>query len=171
MLSTFARPAKLNSLAGHTSAAVSETVRSLSFCCHPHPYLLFTRRYKRTAMSPHKAPSREPDAAFTGQRQPQYNISEVAQGDLNNTASMRKVDKIIANPELAHLSLAIPVNEEHDTDTRAKYRPFLLEDAVAAGDWVARLELATATEMAQNDIAFTGQRLRILVLYGSLRNR
>lgn len=122
-------------------------------------------------MSPHKAPSREPDAAFTGQRQPQYNISEVAQGDLNNTASMRNVDKIVANPELAHLSLAIPVNEEHDTDTRAKYRPFLLEDDVAAGDWVARLELATATEMAQNHIAFTGQRLRILVLYGSLRSR
>jgi arsenic resistance protein ArsH len=114
-------------------------------------------------------PPQESVAAFNGQ--PQYNISEVAQGDLNNTESMRKVDKILANPESAHLSLAIPANEEHEADTRAKYRPFLPDGAVAADDWVAKLELATVTEMAQRDIAATGERLRILVLYGSLRSR
>lgn len=122
-------------------------------------------------MSPHKMPRQGSVAASNGQRQPQYNISEVTQGDLNNTASMRKVDKILANVELAHLSLAIPASEEHEADTRAKYRPFLLDDAVAADDWVAKLELATVAEMAQRDIAATGQRLRVLVLYGSLRNR
>ena len=47
----------------------------------------------------------------------------------------------------------------------------LLDDAVAAQDWVSKLELATATEMSHNDITKTGERLKVLVLYGSLRSR
>ena len=122
-------------------------------------------------MSPHKTQPGVSDAAPNEQHQPQYNISELVQGDLNNTASMRKVDKVTTNPEFAHLSLAIPASEEHDACIKDKYRPFLLDDAVAADDWVAKLELAAVTEMAQCDISSTGKRLRILVLYGSLRSR
>ena len=83
---------------------------------------------------------------------------------------MRQTDKIDANPELAYHSLAISA-EEDEPDTRTQYRPFLLDAAVAAEDWVAKLELATVTEMAQREIATTGERLKILVLYGSLRHR
>jgi len=92
------------------------------------------------------------------------------QGDLNNTSSMRQIEEVHANPEFAFRSLAIPT-EEDDPDTLAKYRPFLLDGEVAAQDWVAKLELATATEMSYNDIAKTGERLKVLVLYGSLRAR
>jgi hypothetical protein len=92
------------------------------------------------------------------------------QGDLNNTSSMRQIDEVHANPDFAYRSLAIPT-EEDDPDTLAKYRPFLLDGEVAAHDWVAKLELATVTEMAHNDIAKTGERLKVLVLYGSLRSR
>jgi hypothetical protein len=122
------------------------------------------------AMSLHKL---QQDALISnGQRQPQYNISEhvSSQGDLNNTASMRRTDDIDANPDFAYHSLAISA-EEDELDTRAKYRPFLLDTTIAAEDWVAKLELATVTEMAQRDFATTGERLKILVLYGSLRHR
>lgn len=102
----------------------------------------------------------------------QYNISESApvQGDLNNTSSMRQTEEIRANSDFAYQSLAIPV-EEDEPETANKYRPFLLDSAIAAEDWVSKLELATVTEMAHDDIAKTGQRLRVLVLYGSLRRR
>lgn len=112
------------------------------------------------------------DVVTNGQRQPQYNISKCtsSQGDLNNTTSMRQTDEIDANPEFAYHSLAIST-EEDEPDTRTQYRPFLLDTAIAAEDWVAKLELATVTEMAQRDIATTGERLKILVLYGSLRHR
>ncbi|KAF4553943.1 Hypothetical protein D9617_5g068180 [Elsinoe fawcettii] len=113
-------------------------------------------------------------AANTGplpQRQPQYNITESSQGDLNNTSSMRAVDKVAANSDFAFRPLAIPVDQEGEPEIRARYRPFLLDDSISADDWVAKLELATVTEMAHLDILKTGQRLRVLVLYGSLRKR
>lgn len=84
---------------------------------------------------------------------------------------MRKVDKIIAKPEFAHRSLAIPSTDEGEAEIRPRYRPFMLEDAVSTDDWVAKLELATVTEMAQRDLATSGARLKVLVLYGSLRSR
>lgn len=107
-----------------------------------------------------------------GKHQMQYNISESApvQGDLNNTSSMRQTEEIRANSDFAYQSLAIPV-EEDEPETANKYRPFVLDSAIAAEDWVSKLELATVTEMAHDDIAKTGQRLRVLVLYGSLRRR
>ncbi|PGH27410.1 arsenical resistance protein ArsH [Polytolypa hystricis UAMH7299] len=37
------------------------------------------------------------------------------------------------------------------------------------GDWVQQLELTTAMDMAAEDMQKTGERLKILVLYGSLR--
>lgn len=38
-------------------------------------------------------------------------------------------------------------------------------------DWISRLELETAINMAEADLARTKTRLRVLVLYGSLRKR
>lgn len=84
---------------------------------------------------------------------------------------MRKVDKIIAKPEFAHRSLAIPSTDEGEAEIRSRHRPFILEDAVSTDDWVAKLELSTVTEMAQRDLANTGERLKVMVLYGSLRSR
>jgi arsenic resistance protein ArsH len=110
--------------------------------------------------------------ASSCQHQPQYNITEStsAQGDLNNVASMRQTDEIHGNPAFAYRSLAIPA-EDDEVDIRDDYRPFLLDSAVAEQDWIAKLELATVTEMAHRDLIKTGSRLKVLVLYGSLRQR
>lgn len=91
-------------------------------------------------------------------------------GDLNNISSMRAVEKPTRNPAFAFRSLAIQEHED-DADIRAKYRPFLLSDEIQRTDWVSRLELATVTELAYNNLKHTGSRLKILILYGSLRKR
>jgi arsenic resistance protein ArsH len=83
---------------------------------------------------------------------------------------MREVEALRVNEDFAYRSLAIPL-EEDDSELANKYRPFLLDSAVAAEDWVSKLELATVTEMAHDDITKTGERLKVLVLYGSLRQR
>jgi arsenic resistance protein ArsH len=138
--------------------------------------LLFHHRQANRAyigtMSPHKVQIDNSTLATNGQQQAQMSTTApaLAQGDLNNTSSMRQIEQVHANPDFAYRSLAIPT-EEDDPDTLAKYRPFLLDDAVAAQDWVSKLELATATEMSHNDITKTGERLKVLVLYGSLRSR
>jgi hypothetical protein len=93
-----------------------------------------------------------------------------ANGDLNNTASMRAVAPPERNPEFAYRSLGLQ-HLEDDPVVRAKYRPFLLADEVYRSDWISRLELATVTELAYNDLLLTGSRLKVLVLYGSLRER
>ena len=67
------------------------------------------------------------------------------------------------------VSLAIPEAED-SSDIRRKYRPFILEEG-AAEDWVNRLELTTAMDMAAQQLAKSNNRLKILVLYGSLRRR
>ncbi|GJN76092.1 arsenic resistance protein ArsH [Purpureocillium lilacinum] len=68
-------------------------------------------------------------------------------------------------------SLAIGPDED-DCQIRELYRPFLLPDAFAADDWVAHQELSTALKMVESQILDKQQdRLRILVLYGSLRSR
>ncbi|OJJ99142.1 hypothetical protein ASPACDRAFT_29548 [Aspergillus aculeatus ATCC 16872] len=72
-------------------------------------------------------------------------------------------------------SLEIPpslaISESEDSfNIRSKYRPFILEDN-AAEDWVNRLELTTAMEMAAQELAKSKDRLKVLVLYGSLRRR
>lgn len=86
-----------------------------------------------------------------------------------------------AQPELAapgghesmqhpeHPSLAISQSED-DTDIRQKYRPFILVDD-ATEDWVSTLELTTAMSMAAQELHKSNNRLKVLVLYGSLRRR
>jgi hypothetical protein len=62
--------------------------------------------------------------------------------------------------------------DQDDAAIRSKYRPFLLDERVAESDWISKLELDTVEEMVQADLnANNGQRLRVLVLYGSLRAR
>jgi arsenic resistance protein ArsH len=134
-----------------------------------HLSVLGARSYTQT-MSPHSV--QQNGIASSRQHQPQYNITEStpAQGDLNNFASMRQTEEILGNPDFAYRSLAIPADED-EIDVRTKYRPFLLDPVIAEDDWVAKLELATVTEMAHRDLTKTGERLKVLVLYGSLRQR
>ena len=134
-----------------------------------HLFALGVRPYTAT-MSPHSV--QQNGIASPRQHQPQDNLTESTstQGDLNNVASMRQTDEIHGNPDFAYRSLAIPA-EDDEIETRTNYRPFLLDTAVAEQDWIARLELATVTEMAQRDFIKTGSRLKVLVLYGSLRQR
>lgn len=92
-------------------------------------------------------------------------------GDLNNTEALRPTVKTLADPAYAFRSLAIRKCDD-DGDIRAKYRPFLLPSRVAQSDWVAQLELSTVLKMVDEDLRQTGgDRLKILVLYGSLRGR
>jgi arsenic resistance protein ArsH len=61
---------------------------------------------------------------------------------------------------------------QDDAAIRSKYRPFLLDERVAQSDWVSKLELDSVEDMVQVDLAATnGNRLRVLVIYGSLRAR
>nr|RBQ87325.1 hypothetical protein FVER53263_00159 [Fusarium verticillioides] len=92
-------------------------------------------------------------------------------GDLNNSHAGRKAVELTPDPAHAYRSLAIDPSKD-DTETREKYRPFILEDKFFKDDWVAELELSTAIQMVQSEILDKGlDRLRILVLYGSLRSR
>lgn len=92
----------------------------------------------------------------------------LSNGDLNNVSSMRPTEAIVVDESFAFTSLAIPEDED-DATTRSTYRPFILSTEVTDVDWISRLELATVTEMSQKSIAATKHRLRVLVLYGSLR--
>ena len=88
-------------------------------------------------------------------------------GDLNNTEVLRKTIDILPDPAYARRTFAIPPHEDDD-NIRAKYRPFVQRDV--ASDWVAELQLSTVLKMVEADMK-TGDRLKVLVLYGSLRSR
>ena len=83
-------------------------------------------------------------------------------GSITSSRTFRTLAQV---PELA-ISAA-----EDDPEIREKYRPFLLDPEVEATDWISQLELDTAISIAQADIEKTGSRLKVLVLYGSLRKR
>lgn len=92
-------------------------------------------------------------------------------GDLNNTAAVREHLRPVADPEYRFRSFAIPPSDD-DPAVRERYRPFLLDEAISDSDWVAKLELATAAKLVETELlAQQKDRLRILVLYGSLRTR
>ena len=78
---------------------------------------------------------------------------------------LRELRTLAQSPQLA-ISEA-----EDDAEIRAKYRPFLLDPEVESTDWVSQLELGTAISMAEADFRKTNARLKVLVLYGSLRKR
>lgn len=92
-------------------------------------------------------------------------------GDLNNTHVMRAAAQLIVDPAYAHKTFAISAQED-DAGTRSSYRPFLLPANFVADDWIANLELSAALKLVESEILLKNQdRLRILVLYGSLRSR
>ena len=84
---------------------------------------------------------------------------------MGSITSPRDLRTLAQVPELA-ISVA-----EDDLEIRSKYRPFLLDPEVEASDWISQLELDTAISVSQADIEKTGSRLKVLVLYGSLRKR
>lgn len=62
--------------------------------------------------------------------------------------------------------------KQDDPAIRSKYRPYLLDERVVESDWISKLELDTVEDMVQADLdANNGGRLRVLVIYGSLRAR
>lgn len=98
-------------------------------------------------------------------------MGSLGNGDLNNTAAERARAEIAIDAEYRDVSLAIPVSED-DNATRKQYRPFLLDERHAEQDWISRLELSTALKMVDSQILRNGgARLKILVLYGSMRKR
>jgi len=104
---------------------------------------------------------------------PQQTITRLASsnGDLNNLSAARPVTEIAVDPAFVRQSLAIPECDD-DLEVRHRYRPFLLPDEIADSDWIANLEMATAMKMAYEEMhRANGGRLRVLVLYGSLRER
>lgn len=94
-----------------------------------------------------------------------------SQGDLNNANAARPAAEITVEPDYSYRSFALEAHED-DGKIRNQYRPFLLSDRLAADDWVAQLELSTVLKMVQSELFDQKlDRLRILVLYGSLRRR
>ncbi|POR38855.1 NADPH-dependent FMN reductase ArsH [Tolypocladium paradoxum] len=92
-------------------------------------------------------------------------------GDLNNSHAARTAVELAVDPAYSHRSFAIQAHED-DASVRDRYRPFLLAEPVAADDWVAQLELSAALKMVKSEILDRKHdRVRILVLYGSLRSR
>jgi hypothetical protein len=87
--------------------------------------------------------------------------STVTAVQLDGTSDARQ------QPSLQTLALN---SKEDNAEVREKYRPFILSED-AAEDWVENLELTTALQMAENNLRLTNQRLKVLVLYGSLRSR
>jgi arsenic resistance protein ArsH len=92
-------------------------------------------------------------------------------GDLNNSHAARQVVELPVDPGYRYRSLAIEANDD-DAAIRQLYRPFIMHESFAADDWVEHLELSTVLKLVESEILVKNQpRLRILVLYGSLRNR
>uniref|UniRef100_A0A0B7KAG5 NADPH-dependent FMN reductase-like domain-containing protein n=1 Tax=Bionectria ochroleuca TaxID=29856 RepID=A0A0B7KAG5_BIOOC len=92
-------------------------------------------------------------------------------GDLNNSHAGRTATARIADPTYNYRSLALEFDQD-DTEVRKQYRPFLIDGDLSTDDWISQLELSTAVKMVQSEILDQGlDRIRILVLYGSLRSR
>lgn len=114
---------------------------------------------------------RNSSARMTGQVDHRaMTTAPVTNGDLNNVSAMRLTKAPRRNIAFAYHSLAIP-RKEDDASIRQKYRPFILEDSITSSDWISKVELARVTEMSHKNMLYTGERLRVLVLYGSLRSR
>jgi arsenic resistance protein ArsH len=92
-------------------------------------------------------------------------------GDLNNTGAMRAQREIETDSTYHGRSFAIPSSQDVSS-IQEQYRPFLLDDATTDSDWIAKLELNTALKLVDTEILKKGkERLKVLVLYGSLRER
>jgi arsenic resistance protein ArsH len=98
-------------------------------------------------------------------------MASTTNGDLNNTAAERARKELAIDPGYAKRSFAISTSQD-DQEVRKSYRPFLLSEGVAEDDWIAQLELSTVLRMVDLQIfQHGGERLRVLVLHGSMRKR
>ncbi|KAI4640687.1 hypothetical protein J4E93_008277 [Alternaria ventricosa] len=98
-------------------------------------------------------------------------MATIPNGDLNNTSAERARAELEIDPAYQGRSLAIPPSED-DVEVRKAYRPFILEGKDAEDDWVAQLELSTALKMVDTQLLQRGDdRLRVVVLHGSMRSR
>lgn len=97
-------------------------------------------------------------------------LAPSSQGGLNHTIAAQPFVTSEANTDIAYCSLSIKRCDD-DPGVRAMYRPFLLDKEGSKADWVDDLELATVTAMAAENMQRTGDRLKVLVLFGSLRQR
>ena len=109
-------------------------------------------------------------ALSTGKSFAAMTTMTTANGDLNNISAQRAVEIIEPDAAYLHRSLAISENDD-DPEISRKYRPFLLQKEMQRTDWIGRLELSMALKLAEADLKASGERLKILVLYGSLRAR
>lgn len=92
-------------------------------------------------------------------------------GDVNNAHAARAAVQLTVDPAYSRRTFAIGAHED-DAAIRETYRPFLLPENCTANDWVADLELSAVLKLVESEILARNQgRLRILVLYGSLRSR
>lgn len=97
--------------------------------------------------------------------------SLLTMGDLNNDSMMRELGTLKPDPAYLYRSIAID-EQQDDPAIRQGYRPFLSFQDVAENDWVAKLELSTALKLSEQHLRETGNnRVKVLVLYGSLRER
>jgi hypothetical protein len=112
----------------------------------------------------------EPHNGVAVQPKQQLRAAITINGDLNNVAAMRKATAPKRDPNFAYQSLALSAAGD-DPVVQARYRPFLLSEETQQTDWISVLELATVTKMVYHDLQETGSRLKVLVLYGSLRKR
>lgn len=97
-------------------------------------------------------------------------VAPLPQDSLNHTHIKRPLAKMEAGANLEHHPLDIKEFDD-EPGIREKYRPFLLDKEDNKADWVDDLELDTVTKMAAENMQRTGERLKVLVLYGSLRQR
>jgi arsenic resistance protein ArsH len=98
-------------------------------------------------------------------------MATVTNGDLNNTAAERSRVHVTEDPTYRHISLAIPTAQD-EPSIRNSYRPFLQDEAMSSQDWVSQLELSTVLKMVDLQVLKgDGERLRVLMLYGSMRKR
>ena len=97
-------------------------------------------------------------------------LNTTSNGDLNNKSAARPSEEIEIDPTYLGRSLAISKNGD-DAKVRREYRPFILDTESSNEDWIEKLELSTVMKMAEEDFRKSGERLKVLVLFGSLRKR
>ena len=91
--------------------------------------------------------------------------------DLNNISAVRPVAEITVDAAFVRQSLAIQESDD-EPEIRRQFRPFLPCKKTMDSDWIAHLEISTAMRMAYEEMhRLNGGRLKVLVLYGSLRER
>lgn len=125
--------------------------------CTSKPYLMSSTEFSSAS------PKKSPQGAKTRLAS--------SNGDLNNISAIRPVAEVAVDAAFVRQSLAIQESDD-EPETRRQFRPFLLNKKIVDSDWIAHLELSTAMRMAYEEMQRpNGSRLKVLVLYGSLRER